>query len=78
MLIRIIKEDFKETYLCWDYCWIDHRHNSSITLSIHQFNKRTARRTNSGKSLRRADRTVLKDFLRNYTLIFQDLYEPSQ
>jgi hypothetical protein len=30
------------------------------------------------KSLRRADRTVLKDFPRNYTLIPQDLTDPSR
>jgi hypothetical protein len=59
-------------------CWIDHRQNSSITISIYQFNKRTAKWTNNEGSLRRVDRTVLKDFPRNYTLIPQDLTDPSR
>jgi len=76
MLMEIIKEDFKEIYLSWNCCIIDHGHNS-IDISKHQFNKTTIKWTNGERNLRRADRIVLKDFPRNYTLILCDLTDPS-
>jgi hypothetical protein len=74
---RIIKEDFKVNL---SVLMLLYNYVTDTTLSTFLTTKSNKHLQNDQtmNSLRRADRAVLKDFSRNYTLTPQDLTDPSR